>query len=178
MDFKTFFEDNKKTHDYSCTMAMVVGDDLSLFQKFAKLIDDKDLGKDGIDPETHCTILYGTHTSDLKEIKEALKKTGITKINMKLKKLSTFPPNSSGEIVLKVDIESIELQKLNKALCKLPFTTDFPRYHPHITIAYLKKGKEKNYLDIDIFKDKKISTSSIMFSTAGGKKHNFKLNEL
>mgnify|MGYP003352094323 CR=1 FL=1 len=41
-----------------------------------------------------------------------------------------------------------KLNALNKQLCKFPYTNDYPDYKPHITIAYVKKGLGKKYLDI------------------------------
>lgn len=178
--FEEFFltENNDGKHDYSCTMAMVPPLHLSLFKTFAKKIDKSDLGEHSIEKESHCTILYGTHTDDIKEIKDVLKNTKLTKIKMKLKGLSTFPPGDNG-LVLKVDIESEDLNKLNKALKNLKFTSDFPKYHPHITVAYLKDDVDKKkYLKSDPFKGRTIITTEIMFSSKSGKKTRFKLNEL
>ena len=44
--------------------------------------------------------------------------------------------------VLKFDVISPLLNKINKKLTKeLPYTSDFPDYHAHCTIAYIKKRR-------------------------------------
>jgi 2'-5' RNA ligase len=53
--------------------------------------------------------------------------------------------------VLKFDMEYPTkgdkfLHKCNDELKKFPFTSDFPDYHPHMTIVYLKPGKGNKYL--------------------------------
>jgi 2'-5' RNA ligase len=48
--------------------------------------------------------------------------------------------------VVKFDVKSKDLVKLNKLLTdSFEFTTDYPDYHPHMTIAYVKKGTGKKY---------------------------------
>lgn len=174
INFKQFCEDNDGPHDYSCTMALVNN---GMFLKFAKRIAKEDLEENGIQEDSHATILYGTHTDDANEIKTILEDSGIKKIHIKLKHLSTFPAGDDG-VPLKVDVESEELRKLNKLLNKLPNSNEFPTYKPHITIAYLKEGTEKKYLDEDPFKGKELNTSEIMFSKQDGIKVYFNLNEL
>jgi len=174
-----FNEDNKLTHDYSCTMAMVEGEPLAYFQKFINtIIDSKDIGKGGLEYETHCTILYGTHTSNVNDIKKIIAQSGINKIRFYLKGISSFPAGNDG-VPLKIDVESKELKTLNKLLSQLPHTTDFPVYKPHITLGYLVPGQEKKYLNIkDPFKNAKFSTSIIQFSNQNGEKINFDLKDL
>jgi 2'-5' RNA ligase len=48
--------------------------------------------------------------------------------------------------VLKFDVESEDLNKLNKVFSDYPNTNKFPDYHPHCTIAYLKSGKAAKYI--------------------------------
>ena len=37
------------------------------------------------------------------------------------------------------------MHDINKELKKYPYTNDFPNYHPHCTIAYLKKDSAEKY---------------------------------
>ena len=48
--------------------------------------------------------------------------------------------------VLKCNAASLNLYVTNKKILdKYPSHSDFKEYHPHVTIAYLKKGKAKKY---------------------------------
>jgi hypothetical protein len=43
------------------------------------------------------------------------------------------------------------LHKINSKLQELPHTNGFPDYHPHSTIAYLKSGSGKKYIEKFLF---------------------------
>lgn len=78
--------------------------------------------------------------------------------------------------VLKFDVESEDLHKLNKKFTKFPFTSDYPEYHPHCTIAYVKKDKAKKYIDkLNDFADIKFKSVKVVYSKANGEKKNYKL---
>jgi hypothetical protein len=47
---------------------------------------------------------------------------------------------------LKFDIKGDNLHETNADLQQYPFTSNFPDYHPHMTIAYLKPGTGKRYV--------------------------------
>ena len=49
--------------------------------------------------------------------------------------------------MLKFDVEGPELAETNKELKEFPYTSDYPDYHPHLTIGYLKPGTGKKYAD-------------------------------
>ena len=46
------------------------------------------------------------------------------------------------------DVKGDNLHDANEELKKYPFTSDYPDYHPHLTIGYLKPNKGKKYVDI------------------------------
>jgi 2'-5' RNA ligase len=62
---------------------------------------------------------------------------------------------------------------INEKLSILPHTTDFPDYNPHITIAYVKKGKGKKYV-VDNY-NATLSSKKVMYSA--DEKTMFKLEE-
>lgn len=91
----------------------------------------------GIEDEPHITLLYGLHPRITKdEIKTILDKFTFTEV--KMMKPSLFK-NEKYDVV-KCDIVSGELHKVNAELKKLPHISTFPEYHPHITICYMKPG--------------------------------------
>ncbi len=53
--------------------------------------------------------------------------------------------DEEGKDVLKFDIKGENLHETNTDLQQYPFTSNFPDYHPHMTIAYLKPGSGKRY---------------------------------
>jgi len=95
-----------------------------------------------------------------------------------LKKISMFDNADKGFDVVKFDVEGKDLFKMNKDFAKLPHTTDYPDYHPHVTIAYVKAGTGEKYLD-DLSKEDalEISPNKIVYSKANGDKKEYKFNE-
>ena len=79
--------------------------------------------------------------------------------------------------VLKFDANCPKLHDVNKALSKLPHTTSFPDYHPHATVAYLKKGKGADYASQ--LEDIKFSVTpnKIVYSKPDGSKSEQALNQ-
>ncbi len=55
---------------------------------------------------------------------------------------------------------------------KLPHTTDYPDYHPHTTIAYVKPGEGKKYVG-KIDKPIMVKPNKIVYSKADGSKINY-----
>jgi hypothetical protein len=63
------------------------------------------------------------------------------------------------------------LYDINKELTdNFPFTTNFPDYHPHCTIGYLKKGEGKKY--VEKLKDLEyvVTPKQIVYSKSDGDK--------
>ena len=55
--------------------------------------------------------------------------------------------------VLKIDVISSELFNTNKRICADFSTyTEYTEYHPHVTVAYMKKGMADKYLSDDPIK--------------------------
>lgn len=139
-----------KEYDFSCAMANI-DFDISISEE---IIDKKDLyfGEEnedkrtyGLEDNPHVTILYGLHNdikeSDVTDILKLFKDIKIKLINASLFENEKFD-------VLKFDVESEELFTMNKIFTEMfEYTTDYPDYHPHVTIAYLKKGTAKKYVD-------------------------------
>jgi len=120
------------------------------FPKWKELlseIDEADLSDNDkkVEEDAHVTILYGLHKDvDMKEVKKIF--TNIKPINIKVVDVSVFKKDMFD--VVKFGIESNELAILNQWV-KQSFKNSekFPDYKPHATIAYLKPGKGKNYID-------------------------------
>lgn len=164
---------------YGCVM-VYFNYDKSEWDKMQDIIDKDDLyepkGETGFGKEAdpHVTILYGLHEEIAdKDIEAEIKQIKTPKI--KLGKVSSFS-NDKFE-VLKYDIVSDDLHKLNKKFTKFPFTSDYPDYHPHCTIAYVKKGKAADYITkLNKLSEIEVTPEKIVYSKANGEKKDYKLD--
>jgi 2'-5' RNA ligase len=154
-EYSFLYKVNEKKGDsysYGCVMLFF---DFPSLKGIQDLIKEEDLYTEsgdrsyGLEDEPHVTILYGLHEEVSKDdVFDLLKPYRCE--DLLLTKISAF--ENSKYDVLKFDVEDAVrglsyLHKMNKALAALPHTTDFPDYHPHSTIAYLKTGKAKEYIE-------------------------------
>lgn len=109
----------------------------------------------------HTTALYGLHTRDPKDVLEEVQ--GFGPVEIILGKTSAFEGHKQD--VLKFDINSFDIKRLESTLRNLPYSSDYPEYIPHTTIAYLKCGKVAKYIDNTKFMGDKFSSTTIQFST-------------
>lgn len=130
-------------------------------------IPDEDIytGEDNMGREDtpHITVLYGIVTQDADEAIQLLAPESPVKAT--LGKVTLFE-NSDDYDVVKIDIDSEDLARLNKLLSdNLENENDFPEYQPHITIAYVKQGSGKLYSGSSEFEGKEITFDQVRFST-------------
>lgn len=148
---KAIKESKKDGYDLGCMMLYM---ELEGIDKIHSKIDEKDLYIEdngdsfGLEKETHITIKYGfkKDVSD-HEILDICRKSKFN--NIKFNKVSLFENEKYD--VLKFDITSKVLNELNEKVSKFPNKDEYPNYNPHSTIAYIKSGKGKKY--VEIFKD-------------------------
>ena len=96
---------------------------------------------------------------------------------MRLGKLSVFSNPGSPFDVLKVDVESPKLHRLNRSLRDgLEHQNDYPDYHPHLTVAYLKKGAGAKYAGDTRFAGKILRLDELTHSSAGRQKTRLRLD--
>ena len=80
--------------------------------------------------------------------------------------------------MVKFTIRNASLEKMNKMFKELPHTSNFPKYEPHVTLAYTKVGKGSQYsqtLKDDL--DFKLRPTSILYSKPDGTKKNYKFKK-
>lgn len=130
----------------------------------------------GREDEIHVTVLYGLHTTDPEKVRLAV--SGQKPFDCKLGKLSLFETNPKFD-VLKIEVHSEGLRRLNKTLKNsgLKLTETYPVYVPHVTIAYVQKGKAAKYVGDRVFDGKKFHVAEILFSGKDGKKTKIQLGE-
>ena len=126
----------------------------------------------GREEKMHITVLYGLRDERPDKAKEILEKEKAVKL--KLGKISAF--DTSGEYdVIKIEVNSPGLHKLHRLLQALPHEDSHPKYNPHVTIAYVKKGKGKRIIGNGMFDGELIETNKIMFNSKNGEKTEIKL---
>ena len=134
---------------------------------------DLDPSEKGIETEPHITIKYGIHNSTDSKLRDILSQE--PSINVTLCETSCFTHDGKSD-VLKIDVESSDLQHLNSLITKtVECTTTYPDYHPHITLAYLREGRGKMYTGWNELDGKRITFDTVIFSSANGTKTEIRL---
>lgn len=117
----------------------------------------------GIEIEPHITIKYGLSDKiNYEDIFKFINEFVDDKINFKIKGIDLFQNEEFD--VLKFNVESDELTMLNNKISEnFEYVDRYKGYKPHITIAYLKSGSGKKYLN-NINKDILFSASMLKYS--------------
>ena len=122
----------------------------------------------GREDEIHVTILYGIHTESPQLINNLVGHK--RPFEIVLGKISVFTNKDAFDVV-KIDVISKDLLDLNQKFMEgIPFTNKYTVYHPHVTIAYVCKGKGWKHNNIDVFDNRKVLVDRITFSSRNGVK--------
>lgn len=143
--------DSKNNRRFGCLML-----DLMMFNysshiwtdTWAELINQDDLHpEEGIESDPHTTILYGVHEEVHGDDVLRVMPDTVKGMEIIVSTLSYFDnPNFD---VLKFEIDDDKLKELHELVkSSFPHTLSFPDYKPHITVAYLKKGRAQKYIDM------------------------------
>ena len=170
-------ENRDKTTTKGCLMAMVPKETSNAILKFSKqLINDSDLyvenGEYGRENECHITIRYG-FLKDLNELEIRQLIQGQKPFMAELIGLDKFVSAPQYDVAM-FKVSSPVLKKLNEMSGIYLNESDYPDYNPHLTLAYVQKGKfphTKEELKL------KIPINEICYSPIQGGKSYFKLEE-
>jgi 2'-5' RNA ligase len=165
-------------YSYGCVMLYFNFNEIKNIHQY---IDTTDIYVDtnsttyGLEDEPHCTLLYGLHQSvSVSDVIDIVSQYEFT--NYTLHTPSVF--NTTQYDVFKFNVSGNGLHEVNASLKRLPHTTSFPIYNPHMTIGYLEAGSGAKYVDL-LNKLKldtwQVSASKIVYSTPSGKVHIIKL---
>jgi 2'-5' RNA ligase len=159
-------QQDKEKQDYASTQAnLPATPETKAIKQFAKSIPTSALAEQGREESPHITVKYGLHGEEPAEVQKLLADEG--PVTVTLGKTSVFKPSEAtkGAEVLKVDVHSPDLERLNKKISDaLPHTDTFKGYTPHVTIAYLRPGQAEKYAGKDFVEGKTLTLNSIAFS--------------
>lgn len=164
-------------NEYGCVF-FTLDIDKESWSSLLDQIDDQDLYNPpndktyGKEKKPHVTVLFGLHGNiDDKEVEEII--TGFKKPKVKLDSITAFKGKKFD--VLKFDVISDDLVEQNKKLKELPFTNDYPNYHPHVTIAYLKPNLSDKYIDKMKKTKLDVSVGDIIYSKVDGSEKKYQI---
>jgi 2'-5' RNA ligase len=124
-----------------CLMAVLAPHDAVQFVEWCDAnIHPDDLAKDGMEREIHVTVAYGFVDVTPDDVREAI--SGIGRVAVTLGDVTKFDTSPEHD-VLKIDVHSPDLENLHYTLRDLfgkSLDVTFKEYHPHLTLAYVKKG--------------------------------------
>jgi 2'-5' RNA ligase len=134
--------------------------------------------KYGLEKEPHITLLFGLDPSvPLNDVTSVIDKH--TFVRGKLVNASLFKNEVYEVLKFDVDDESLKrFSKVNRDLTKFPYKTDFPDYHPHCTIAYLKPGTGYKYVVLLQGDQIPFTASKAVYSEVNGAKSVIRVNTL
>lgn len=168
--------EDKQTFSFGCAMLYF---DLPEMEDIHKIISPDDIYTQegdrsyGLEDEPHCTLLYGLHeevtTENIKEILDKYTYSTIIAHNASLFENPDYD-------VLKFDIKGDNLHETNEDLKEFPHTSDYPDYHPHMTIAYLKPGTGKTYVEELKDKEFQLLPQYAVYSKSNGDQDKIKIN--
>jgi 2'-5' RNA ligase len=165
------FVNEKKGDSYSSGCVMLYFD-FPQMKEIHEQIDSEDLYEEdgdrtfGLEDEPHCTLLYGLEEGvTLDEVKKILNTQSFSTCTVH--NASLFENDYD---VLKFDVKGKGLHECNKALSELPYNNQYPDYHPHMTIGYLKKGTGKKYTKLMEGKEWTLLPSYAVYSQPDGTK--------
>lgn len=164
----------ESTQSYGCVMIYLKFPQLEQFQS---QIDSNDLADDGLEHNPHVTVIYGLHDNAITpaEVFNICKTYFINTIE--LCGISKFDDNPNYDVI-KFDVsnENSQLQLLHDKFKEFPNTQTYPHYHPHVTIAYVKKGVEfiNKVGPFPLF----VEIDKIVYSAANGLEYSKKLSDI
>jgi 2'-5' RNA ligase len=165
-------------HEFSSTQVDLPADLSDAVLSLARQIPDEDLADDGRDASPHVTLKYGLHGDDPAAARAAL--AGEPPVRVRLGKVSVFPasPDRPGSDVVKLDVESADLHRLNgRVAAAVPHTDTYPEYHPHVTLAYVKPGLGQKYAGRADLEGREATIDRVRFSDRHGRCTDLPLGE-
>lgn len=162
-----------KEYEFGCSMLFF---DFNEVKSLHNKIEEADIYTEdgfGLETESHITLLYGIHSDEVSD-SDVIKKSKSEDLGYLILSNASLFENDKYD-VLKFDVQYPSksekvLHKINERLKELPHTSTFPEYHPHCTIAYLKPGRGKKYVDMLKGVEFTINPNKLVYSKPDGTK--------
>jgi len=158
------------SHDYSWCYIELPKVIQKKILNFGEQIEKEDLFEEeaegGLEMDSHITVKYAILTEKVKDVKNIVKKEKGGKVH--ISKSSIFETDNYD--VVKMSVESEDLQRLHSKINNLPHEDKYPDYIPHVTIAYVKKGCGKKY-DGNFILNKSFRFKEIFFGNKDGRNY-------
>lgn len=145
-------ENESRDNNYGCVMLFC---DIPDWEKLThRIVKEEDLydsveepGEYGYEDKPHITVIYGLHHDEILDesvIYNIIKE--MPELKVSVKEIGVFENDDKPFDVVKFDINPTKaLLKYRDEFLELPNTQTFPEYNPHMTIAYVQKGKGKKH---------------------------------
>jgi broad specificity phosphatase PhoE/2'-5' RNA ligase len=155
-------------HDFSHAGVDIPDPMATAMAGHAAAIPYDSLAKDGRESVPHITLMFGFNSPDPTPVANLL--AGEPPIVAKMGKTSLFKNDDAD--VLKMDVDSPDLHRLNQKVSQLPNGNTHPSYVPHATIAYLHPGEGDKYAGRSIpgVTGNNVVFHSVTFSSPDGTK--------
>lgn len=161
-------------YEFSSTQLNLPPELARAVRAMARSIAPEDLVR--IEYVPHTTLLYGIHTKDPQPIRTLL--ADESPIRIRFGKTEMFTPSSEsghgshGDAdVVFIKILSPDMRRINQKLRNgLAHTMTYPKYSPHVTVAYVKKGRGHKYVGRTDLEGKTWVGDTVRFSRPSGKK--------
>jgi hypothetical protein len=127
----------------------------------------------GIQKDPHVTILYGLHEEVTDEMVKSVFEDFDGEVSIEVNGIDIFE-NKDYDVVKFNVVPDGDLLELHNRLSKFPNSNEYPDYKPHITIAYVKKGTGKKYVNPD-YKYSVKNANKVVYSKPSGQKTYFEI---
>lgn len=120
----------------------------------------------GREDEIHATVLYGIHANSPGLVPSLLLNEGPVRVRMGNVAVFTSPQRFD---VLVVEVVSEDLRRLNLKLAgRVKHTDRHGRYSPHVTVAYVRKGRCREHKGLDTWSGREFTCHYAVFSPKDG----------
>ena len=165
--YPLILESLAEARSYSCLMGQLPSNLSRGIFALQSRVDPKDLKNPTFEAgeQPHVIVLYGLHTHNPDDVYSQIKRHGaIRPVTLRLGKLDVF--RHRDQDVLKVNVESPDLEHLHKVVKHLPNSFTFPNYNPHVTVSYLHPGRGEKYLGLsNPLEGREVTIGGLVFST-------------
>ena len=118
--------------------------------------------------DVHITLKYGLETSNPMDVIGLIEANKVTPFDVTLGKSGIFEKDDCDVVIL--GVTGGGLAQLHDLASQLPSVPDtYPEYHPHVTVAYVKKGMGRAHIGNADFNGQIVKIDRVTFSRRDGR---------